>query len=270
MVAGNGHPDATVSAIDHDQHRIRRGYFSHHYSKRAVDALIPLINERIDVLCARLEGALKTDSRISLDRAFSALTADVIYAQLFGAHLDYLSDPDLRVPWRDAFIGLATGFHRSRFVPGLLRMLKKLRPCVLKPTLRLLNGPLMTPLFELQEQIRQTIQRLLDENNADNPAAQCVIIEALRNPAIPPQDKTIERLVDEGMVFGFAGTETTGRSLAVGSFYILSDKSVLARLRGELAVAVGKSTNKKLTLSELEKLPYLVFKSFLVCKKNIH
>lgn len=65
-------------------------------------------------------------AEFSLDKAFSAFTADVIHAQLFGAVPDYFSDPDLSVPWRDAFISLSAGFHVSRFIPNLLRMLKKL------------------------------------------------------------------------------------------------------------------------------------------------
>lgn len=259
-VVGFGHPGATAATVDHDQHRARRGYVSHHYSKRAIDALIPLIDERIDALCARLEGALRAGSLISLDKAFSALAADIIYAQFFGTHLDYLSDPDLRVPWRDAFIGLAAGFHISRFIPNLLCTLKKLRPSFFKLIVRLLSGPLVTALFDLQEHSRQTVQRLFSDNNPDSPSAQCVIMEALRNPDVPPRDRTIERLVDDGIIFGFAGTETTGRSLAVGSFYLLNDKSILTSLRGELAAATEKSPNKDLTLSALEKLPYMVIK----------
>lgn len=223
--AAFGHPGATVTTVDHDQHRKRRGYLSHHYSKRAVDALIPLINERIDALCARLDGTLKTGSQISLDRAFSAFTADVIYAQLFGAVPDYLSDPDLSVPWRDAFIGLSAGFHVSRFIPNLLRMLKKLRPSLFRLISRLLSGPLATVLFDLQEQTRKTIQSLLDDNSPDSPAAQCVIVEALRNPDIPPQDRTLERLVDDGIIFGFAGTGIPG-SFSGGWFILSSQRQI--------------------------------------------
>lgn len=269
-VVGFGQPSATVSTVDHDQHRIRRGYLSHHYSKRAVDALVPLINDRIEALCGRLEEALTTGYAISLDRAFSAMTADIIYAQFFGAHLDYLSDPDLTVPWRDAFIGLSAGFHRSRFIPKLLRMLKKLRPSLFKLILGYLNGPLIACLFDLQEQTRQTIQRILDENNPDSPAAQCIIVEALGNPDIAPPDKTMERLVDEGIIFGFAATETSGRSMAVGSFYLLNDKSILAKLRAELAAATEKSPNNTLTLDELQKLQYLVLHSLPDYGKQTH
>lgn len=157
--AAFGHPGARVATVDHDQHGIRRGYLNHHYSKRAVDALIPLINERIDVFCARLNGTLKTGSHISLNKAFSAFTANVIYAQLFGAIPDYLSDPDLSVPLRDAFIGLLAGFHISRFTPNLLHMLKELSPSLFKLISRLLSGPLMTVLFDLQEQTRETMSK---------------------------------------------------------------------------------------------------------------
>lgn len=146
-------------------------------------------------------------------------------------------------------------------------MLKKLSPSLFKLISRLMGGPLVIVLFDLQEQTRQTIQRLLDDNNPDSPTAQCVIVEALRNPDIPPQDRTLERLVDDGIIFGFAGTETLGRALAVGSFYLLSDKFVPARLRGELAAATEKSSNQELNLGELEKLPYLVCTLSLAGKK---
>lgn len=88
----------------------------------------------------------------TVDHAFSALTADVIYAQFFGAHLDYLSDPDIRVPWRDACIGLAAGFHIyvSRFIPSLLRRLKRLRPSFFKFIMRLFSGLLMNVRIDLQ------------------------------------------------------------------------------------------------------------------------
>lgn len=262
-VVGFGHPDATASTIDHDQHRIRRGYLSHHYSKRAIDSLVPLINERIEALCVRFEELLKTGRPISLDKAFSAMAADVICAQFFGAHLDCLSDPGLSVPWRDAFVSLSGGFHISRFIPGLIRLLKKLRPSLLKIILGYFQGPLMSSLIQLQEDTREAIQRMLDEENPDSVAAQRVIMEVLRNPNIPSQDRTIERLVDDGIIFGFAGTETLGRSLAVGSFYLLNDNSILAKLREELAVATEKSSNENLTLDELQRLPYLVCIAFL-------
>lgn len=262
-MVGFGHPDAMASTVDHDQHRIRRGYLSHHYSKRAVDSLVPLINERIEALCVRFDEVLETGCSISLDKAFSAMAADVIYTQFFGAHLDCLSDLGLSVPWRDAFIGLSGGFHISRFIPGLIRLLKKLRPSLLKIILDYFQCPLMSSLFKLQEDTRETIQRMLDEENSDSIAAQCVIMEVLRDPNIPPQDRTIERLVDDGILFGFGGTETLGRSLAVGSFYLLNDKSILAKLREELVAATEKSSNENLTLDELQRLPYLVCTPFL-------
>lgn len=143
-------------------------------------------------------------------------------------------------------------------------MLNKLHPSVLKPFLRLIQGPLVTPLFDLQEQTRQTIQRLLDDDRSGGSASQCVVVEAIGNTDIPPQDRTSERLLDEEVIFGFAGTETVSRAMAAGSFYLFNDKSILARLRDELAAATAKSPNTELTLGELEKLPYLVLKSILI------
>jgi cytochrome P450 len=74
---------------------------------------------------------------------------------------------------------------------------------------------------------------------------------------MPPQERTLDRLGDEGTTIIFAGTETTARALSVGMFHILNDKAILNKLREELDTLPNVS-NGVYSHTQLEKLPYLV------------
>lgn len=68
---------------------------------------------------------------------------------------------------------------------------------------------------------------------------------------LPPREKTLDRLWQEGQTFVAAGTETTSWCLTVITFYLLQHPEKLARLRAELLEAKASSS------TQLEKLPYL-------------
>ena len=251
-VAGFAVPNSVAATVDHAHHRSRRGYMNPYFSKRSIISMEPMIHERISALCNRLEGALKEGSMISLDKAFSAMTADIITNRFFGYHYDYLSIPELKFPVRDAFLGVSTIFHVTRFVPWLIKYLKMLP----NPMIRLILEP-VADLLDLQKEIKKNIQKMQDEKDVDGPANKSVIIEALGDEKIPTKERSTTRLVDEGQVIIFAGTETSSRALAVGMYYLLSEKSLIEKMRAELAV-VSDVPDESWTLQQLEHLPFLV------------
>lgn len=79
-------PASTAATVDHDLHRARRGYLNPYFSKRSMVGLVLVIHERVGKLCMRLEEAMHQGQVISLDGAFSALTADVITLRFYGQH----------------------------------------------------------------------------------------------------------------------------------------------------------------------------------------
>jgi cytochrome P450 len=68
---------------------------------------------------------------------------------------------------------------------------------------------------------------------------------------LPPKEKKLERIYQEGQTFVAAGTETTAWTLSVIVFYLLKDPTKLQRLTDELRKA------NPTTSIELEQLPYL-------------
>jgi cytochrome P450 len=227
-----------------------------YFSKRSITAMEPLLHERITALLGRFDGALREGKMISLDKAFSAMTADIITQRFFGYHYDYLSVPDLEFPIREAFQGVSDIFHWTRFVPWVIRYLKML-PI---PIIRLILPPVGT-LLALQEEMETKINETL-ENHQDG-KEKSVIMQALSDESIPKSERTMQRLLDEGQVIIFAGTETSSRALSVGMFYLLSNKSLVDKLRAELE-QVTHIPEEELTAAKLEPLPYLVSTSYLI------
>jgi hypothetical protein len=68
---------------------------------------------------------------------------------------------------------------------------------------------------------------------------------------LPPAEKKLDRIYQEGQTLVAAGTETTAWTLSVIMFYLLNDPAKLQRLTNELRKANAT------TSTELEQLPYL-------------
>lgn len=243
-------PTSTAATVDHDLHRARRGYLNPYFSKRSMVGLESVIHERIGKLCMRLEEAMHQGQVISLDAAFSALTADVITLRFYGQHFDYLSIKDFSFVVRDAFLGLSLVYHLARFLPILVKILKGLPV----PIIRMIM-PSVADLLALREEIKHNGVGSLQEKTTTE--SKSVIAGSLGDPNIPAEERTIDRLLDEGIVIIFAGTETTSRALSVTMFYLLNNRSVLKRLCDELDTLPSRPDNAY-SLSQLEPLPFLV------------
>ncbi|KAF5971300.1 cytochrome P450 monooxygenase family protein [Fusarium bulbicola] len=74
---------------------------------------------------------------------------------------------------------------------------------------------------------------------------------------LAPQDLSTERLQKEAMVLLGGGTTTTARTATMTCFWMLSMPKMGQRLREELKPVMAGYPQKKPSLTELEKLPYL-------------
>ncbi|RBR24491.1 uncharacterized protein FIESC28_02687 [Fusarium coffeatum] len=243
-------PTATAATVDHDHHRSRRGYLNPYFSKRTITNLEPLIHERVSKLLSRFQEHLDKKQVLSLDGAFCALTADVITSRFYGKHYDYLNLPDFHFVVRDGFLGLTKVYHLARFLPVLVTILKRLPYSCIR-----MIAPSVADLLQMRNEIQD---RGAGEflSNKSSEAKGSILFGALADTHIPPHERTVERMLDEGTVILFAGTETTSRTLAITIFYLLTHPECLKKLRDELS-SLPKSKNNQHPLSTLENLPYL-------------
>lgn len=227
-----------------------------YFSKRAIVQLEPMIHERITRFCERLDDAFKRGAPINLDKAFAAMTADIITNRFYGSHFDYLSTPTFDFPVREAFLGVSMLFNFSRFFPRPVQLLRKMPIPIIGMIL-----PSVAKFLWLQEDIKRNITATLAANSTTDAEKKSVIVQALGDDRIPHKERGLERLLDEGTVIIFAGTETSARALSVAMFHFARNKKLVAALRQELST-LPPVEGHEYVLSQLEPLPYLVCFSF--------
>jgi cytochrome P450 len=100
---------SSSATIGHDQHRLRRAALNSFFFKGAVTQLEPVIQEKVDKLCRRFGGVLKTGEVIRADAAYVELIMDVILQYSFANDNDYLSKPDFKLAWKETLEGAFEG-----------------------------------------------------------------------------------------------------------------------------------------------------------------
>ncbi len=83
------------------------------------------------------------------------------------------------------------------------------------------------------------------------------IFEELCDSDLPPQEKTIERLMDEGFILIGAGGESTAQTLTVLTFHLLNNPEIVLELRAELD-KVMPDPESSVSWQTLEQLPFMV------------
>lgn len=145
------------------------------------------------------------------------------------------------------------GFYNiGRFLPISLITLKKLP----LPILGFLN-PSRSLVMSQRDENKEKILKFLNSNREIKSMHNSVIVNALIDPSVPAEEKTIDRLLDEGQTILFAGVDTTARTLGVAMFHLLNDKRHLQKLRQELD-SLSKPANQAWTVAQLEVLPFMV------------
>ncbi|GAD93895.1 benzoate 4-monooxygenase cytochrome P450, putative [Paecilomyces variotii No. 5] len=252
FVAHFGTPQSMVTTINHDHHRLRRGLLNSYFSKRSVMRLEPLIQENIDKLSKRFGAAGKSGAIIRLDAAFTALTMDIITHYSYGKSYNYLDEDDFKLSWKEAVLEASANGAMLRHFPFVLTISKSMPPWLLKKL-----DPQAAVLLEIQHMVRkQSLESLESFEKAENKGSQATAFDALCDPSLPPEERSIDRLQDEGQILLAAGSETTAKTLTTIAFYLLSNKALLSKLREELKKVMPTPLSTA-SWTELEHLPYL-------------
>ncbi|OAL69761.1 hypothetical protein A7D00_5800 [Trichophyton violaceum] len=254
-VSAYGMTQSMITTLDHDHHRFRRGLLNSFFSKRAVASLEPMVLEKVNRAAERIEEAFNQNELVPFDKVFAAVTADIISKYSYGRSVDYLEKKDYQNDFRD-FGNVASNLsHIFTFLPGMMGVVKVIPEAWLQAI-----QPQAVGFFSMRNLVRDQSLAMLKETHRpgykspEGPDRN--IFHALCDPAVPEKEKEIERLTEEGLGVLAAGTETTARTLTVGTYYLYYDKSVLHKLRQELKEVMPKP-DSSITWAQLEKLPYL-------------
>lgn len=109
-------------------------------------------------------------------------------------------------------------------------------------------------LLALREDIENQVKSIMeDRDNRGDDRSRVTIFHSLLESDLPPQEKTLDRLVDEGQIVIGAGTETTANTLTMIAFHAFWNQDILQKLRRDINSIKGE----KLKWNRLEQLPYL-------------
>lgn len=247
-----GMPESTFSTIDSSLHKLRRGALAPFFSRRNILALEPMITEKVEKTCSRLEEHKKSQSPIDLRLLFSCMTTDIITAYVFPHCFDLLSTSDLSPAWRNTFTEGLRNFQWFKHFPGLWFVLRSIPDKVLLK---------MSPEMAVTQKWERNNQKLVkdivdnyapDAKHSDHPT----IFHELLSSDLPAHEKSYERLWQEGSALLGAGIETTSNTLNVILYYLSKNPNQMNRLKKELQ-EVMPDPARLAPWSQLETLPYL-------------
>ena len=264
--AGRSGRDSIFGTVQHDHHRMRRAPINPFFSKKSITAIEPLIQSKVDLLCSAL-GEYAPDGSdekragqvIELGLAYMSLALDVISHYAFGQSYGLLQLPGFSQLWKDVVENIMESFALVRNLPWLPELFKKLP----MPITRMLDKR-MAFYLQMEAETRVEVAKIVQgekkrsEKEIEDPTtAHKNIFEELFYSNLPPQEKTIDRLNEEGFALILAGGDTSSATLTQLSYHLLANPDILKTLKEELRRAMP-DTQVPLSWQELEKLPFLV------------
>ncbi|KAF2182877.1 cytochrome P450 [Zopfia rhizophila CBS 207.26] len=270
---GIGIDASILGTAEHALHRHRRTALNSFFSMQNVRKLLPVVEERVNVLVQRLKASGDRGEIVSIEYAFSAFTnaSDVVMKYCFGQSDYHIEAPGFDPNYHNTSFGAAKSIALLKHMNWILKIMLALPESIaermgeeVSSNIRLKRVRLQY-LFSLgahrliylsQERINQIEDIRRRGTDAALNSSAATIFHTLLESDLPESEKDTTRLAEEAVLLVGAGTHTTSWVLTVIAFHLLSQPTLLKRLKEELEIAIPNSESN-VPLDELEKLPYL-------------
>lgn len=209
---------------------------------------------------------------INLTVTYLAFTTDTLCRLAFGGSLNLQDTGDNARDWAVTMKAVARLMPITKQFPFLIGWVKKVPIPIIHFFL-----PALARLLKLHQVSRVRLLRFkftdgtqnmhsragsfLNEQGASKESARVEerpeLFHIINESALPPSEKTLKRIAQEGFALIAAGGETTARILTIATFHILANPPVLTRLQNELKVSMVDPMELP-NLGVLRELPWLV------------
>ena len=271
--------------ISHKLHQLRRAAIDPYFSKKSVLQLERIIRAKTNKLCEVVTTYQEAKKPMNLTSKLLATTMDIITEYAFADCYNLLDNEELSVKWGDTITCVMKNTALINHFGWLPRIVESLPPGVSQAlgiditmvaeykSVRhpdLVRVPsecprnvttlgLMSLISISKQRIKSQVQRILDpykSHTNPNGERQAMFDLPLSNPDLPPSEKELQRLTDEGTILLIAASETPAKVLSLILFHLINAPATMDTLRAELDRTRITSGNS-LGLSHLEQLPYM-------------
>ncbi|KAK5054451.1 hypothetical protein LTR84_001341 [Exophiala bonariae] len=253
-----GNENSVLSTGPDDLHRTRRNALNPFFSRKKIIELQGVIRQKLKLLLSKVQEYQDSGAPFAINRGYMAFAEDVIMQYCFAHDYNSLDAPNWNPILHDPFRAVSISGNMSLQFPLLPKILNTLPQSWLVKL-----EPSYALVFQMQRDFAKQIVDLKSGkiDTLAEKASQGTVFSELLHGDLPPSQKSDLRLQDEAQLIIGAGLATTGWTLSVATFYLLSNPSVLARLQNELKEAIPTADKSdptaNLEWTELEKLPYL-------------
>lgn len=258
-----GTPNSILATIEHDVHRRRRNAYANYFSKQSIKRYSNVIQAAVSKLCVRFEKHKDDHKTINLMHAYTAMTGDVVTEYCFPKAYGLLDQPDFAPDYHDLWISILSNSHVLKQFPWMFPLMLSFPEWFVERAL-----PDLAVTYKWHQEWRKQIEAAKcggDEEGKKRRDGRPSIFETLLDSELPPFDRSVPRLVEDAQTMVGAGSITTSLALALGTYYIASDASVLNQLMTELEEAMPDAA-QTLALVDLERLPYLTATYFEILR----
>ncbi|TVY35182.1 Cyrochrome P450 monooxygenase [Lachnellula subtilissima] len=225
---------------------MRYGAINPFFSKASVRRLQPVIHERVDQLLSRIKGFKVSGKLLTISLAYVALSSDVIADYSFGQRPQRLEQEDFDPAYAQAMHEQAATMHFNNQIYWPFRLLSSL-----PHWLALAIAPNTSLYINFVLDCAKSIEAIKNGScDLSTKTSHPTLFHELLEGDVPDSEKSMNQPVQEAQVVVSAGTETTAWCLSVITFHLLSNPTILERLRKELEEAIPD-------LNKLVPLPYL-------------
>ncbi|KAI1178015.1 cytochrome P450 [Nemania sp. FL0916] len=248
-----GMPEATISTVEGEKHRMRRQAVAPFFSKSRINGLNDTLLEVVERISYRLKHEYAgTGRHIDVCDMWGALTADVVSELAFARSTRFSADPDFISPYSSALMSWVFAAHYTTHFNFLIGTMHWMPDSILGWLV-----PSFKPILDYRVAIRHQVRDVLAGKNMDaKDSSHPTIFHDILASDLPKEELGFTRLTQEAMSLSGAGIETTMWTLSVATFHILWNPKVQATLKAELEEAMPNPENI-LPWAQLERLPYL-------------
>lgn len=253
FAGGFGFASDTFNTEDHDHHRMRRKAIAPFFSVARINDFQSTIHAKINKLCKILESQYADNDVVALlDRAWTALTTDIITEYAFARSYNHLDNLGFQETMHESLIAIYSITKLAMQFPIVFTVLDNLPGFIVRRF-----KPDIMPVVGLRRDLAKEIRAIranINDQNHESTSQPTIFRELLSNQELPSSEKTDDRLGDEAQLIVAAGLVTTSWALSIATFYLSRDRSILRCLREE----VQKSRlAEPFDWNRLVQLPYL-------------